>query len=74
MYKTEINTLKYVRGLVTLNMSEKKDEVGIYVRESVDCAILNEAYIDISLEDFLDLVRPILYAKGCRLSSDPEAF
>ena len=74
MYKTEVETRNVVKGLITAELNGRMDNVNIYVRDAVDCQIVNEAAIDLSPEGFIDLVYPILKARGYTLSPVPEGF
>ena len=72
MYKQAIETETSIRGLMTIEMDERKTEVDIYIREAVDCTIREQAHIDITPSMFLELVTPILQAMGCRISVNQE--
>lgn len=73
MYKTTAKVETARRDYIEVEMNSKKDNVEIYVRNVIDCKIHREAGIHISPEGFIDLVLPILQARGYRLEVVPEA-
>lgn len=74
MYKTNVEVQRTVKELITVEMNGHRDNVNVYVRGSVDCQIVNEAAIDIPPEGFINLVYPILKARGYTLSPESEGF
>lgn len=74
MYKTTAEVEATRKDLITVEMNAEKDNVDIYVRNARDCRILNEAHINLSPEGFIEVMYPIMQAKGYRLIPVPEAF
>jgi hypothetical protein len=74
MYKTEVETRCGIRNIAIVRMDKEGTDVNLYVRETVDCCVTGEAEITISPEVFIDLVYPILKAKGYTLTPTPEGY
>lgn len=72
MYKTSAEVQSTRKGLVTVEMNSEMDNVDIYVRTSIDCKIVREANIDLLPEEFINLICPILQAKGYRIITVSE--
>lgn len=62
MYKTHVETAAHHRGLITATVVDSGDGVEIYIRQSENSSITEEATIRISPEGFVDLLCPILKA------------
>lgn len=74
MHKTSVQTESRHKGLATVESTEDKQYVDMYVREATDCAITGEAQIRMSSEGFYDLVVPILQDHGYTVAEIKEAF
>jgi len=74
MYRTSASTVRTDSSLIKVEMNNEKDDVEIYVRNARDCRVEAEAVINLLPEDFLDLVYPILQAKGYVLVAPLEGF
>jgi len=64
MKQTSIETSRHIRGLISINIDESKEEVRVYIREAVDCRIESEGEILLSTVGFNTLVMPIIEAQG----------
>lgn len=74
MYKATAEVESTQRDLITVEMNSRKDNVRVYVRNVCDCKDVRQAGINISPDGFIDLVYPILKAKGYQLMLMTEEF